>query len=395
MRLRRKLAFVALLYVIEGFPMGVYVDLWPVYFTRHGVSLAAIGALTGLNLFWFLKVLASPLVDRFGERRHWIAACMVVMAACLLAIGSLDARQLGLSLWLVMSVYCAASATQDIAIDAYAIGLADRGQEGPFDSMKVTAYRAGQLAAGSGLLFLPRWIGWDGTFAVAAGISALLALTTFATPPVPVPEASRLETLAPLRRWLSRPGALPALAFVLLYRVGDRAMGPMVKPFWVARGFSNEEIALVSGAFGMGAIVLGAIVGGAIVARIGIGRALLWLGAFALASNFGYSLAAAFPESGHLGIYGASLVESFCSGLAAAAFLSYLMRICEKEHAAVQYAMVTALYALTGTLFALPSGVLTEQLGYAAYFALTAAMALPAFAFLPGARVWIGRETGD
>ena len=57
--------------------------------------------------------------------------------------------------------------------------------------------------------------------------------------------------------------------------------------------------------------------------------------------------------------------------------------------------MVTALYALTGTLFALPSGVLTEQLGYAAYFALTAAMALPAFAFLPGARVWIGRETGD
>ena len=36
---------------------------------------------------------------------------------------------------------------------------------------------------------------------------------------------------------------------------------------------------------------------------------------------------------------------------------------------------------------------LTEQLGYAAYFALTAAMALPAFAFLPRARAWIGEET--
>ena len=294
-----------------------------------------------------------------------------------------------------MALYCAASATQDIAIDAYAIGLADRGQEGPFNSMKVTAYRVGLLAGGSGLLFLPRWIGWDGTFAVAAGISALLAASTFLTPPVPVPEASRRETLAPLRRWLARPGARHALAFVLLYRVGDRAMGPMVMPFWVDRGFADEEIAMVSAAFGIGATVVGAIAGGAVVSRMGIAKSLLWLGGFALASNFGYALAAAYPESGRTGVYAASIVESFCGGLATAAFLSFLMRICEKEHAAVQYALLTALYALTGSLVAMPSGWLTERVGYAVFFASTTAVALPAFAFLPGARVWIGREDRD
>jgi PAT family beta-lactamase induction signal transducer AmpG len=169
-------------------------------------------------------------------------------------------------------------------------------------------------------------------------------------------------------------------------------MGPMVGPFLVDRGLLDEEIAVINGAFGVGATILGAIVGGIGVARFGIGRSLYATGIFALASNLGYAAAAGFPESGRAGIYGASMMESFTAGLAGAAFLSYLMRICEKEHAAVQYALLTAVYALAGSLIGLPSGWLTERIGYAAYFALTAALALPAFALLPQARVWIGED---
>ncbi len=228
------------------------------------------------------------------------------------------------------------------------------------------------------------------SIAVAAALSAAMAVSVFSAPRVAVPAESRRETLIPLRRWLGRQGAAPVLLFILLYRVGDRAMGPMVMPFWVDRGFTDEEIATVSGAFGVGATVVGAIVGGAVVARIGIGRSLWVLGAFALASNLGYAAAAAFPESGRAGVYAASIVESFCGGLATAAFLSYLMRICQKEHAAVQYALVTAIYALAGSLISVPSGWLTDQVGYAQYFALTALYALPAFLFLPRARGWVG-----
>jgi PAT family beta-lactamase induction signal transducer AmpG len=176
---------------------------------------------------------------------------------------------------------------------------------------------------------------------------------------------------------------------VLLYRVGDRAMGPMVSPFWVDRGFSLEQIAFAKTTLGTLATVAGAVVGGLVVSRAGIARSLAILGALALASNLGYAAAAA-TDAGWIGVVSASVLESFCGGLASAAFLSYLMRICEKEHAAVQYALVTALYALAGTLVAAPSGWITERIGYAAYFALTAVFALPAFAFLPGARSWLG-----
>jgi PAT family beta-lactamase induction signal transducer AmpG len=163
----------------------------------------------------------------------------------------------------------------------------------------------------------------------------------------------------------------------------------MVKPFWVDRGFSNEEIAAVSGVLGMLATIAGGWTGGGVVARLGIGRSLWVIGAFALASNLVYALAAALPSAGHAGVYAASLTESFCGGMAGVAFMSFLMRICQKEHAAVQYALLTAIYNLAGSLLRIPSGALAEALGYAGYFALTAAFALPAFAFLPGARRWL------
>ena len=41
----------------------------------------------------------------------------------------------------------------------------------------------------------------------------------------------------------------------------------------------------------------------------------------------------------------------------------------------------------------MPSGWFTERMGYAAYFALTAAFALPAFLFLQPARRWIGERS--
>ncbi|HXK22633.1 MAG TPA: MFS transporter [Myxococcota bacterium] len=388
----RTLSIVAMLYVVEGFPMGVYADVLPVFLRRQALSTTAIGLLSSLGVAWALKVLWSPLVDRYGERRRWITGALLAMSACLAALAAGDPLALGPALWVVLAAFCLASATQDIAIDAYTIGIVAHGDEGPANSVRVIAYRVGLIASGGALLFLPRWVGWPGTFAVAAGASIAMAFAVQACPRAPVAPAERRQTLSALRAWLGRPGAVPVLLFVLLYRVGDRAMGPMVKPFWVDRGFSDEEIGLVSNTFGVLATIAGAGLGGLVVARLGIARALLALGALALVSNFGYAGAALAVGTPRLPVYAASLVESLCSGLASVAFLSYLMRITEKEHAAVQYALLTAVYAASGSAAAAASGWGVERLGYAGWFALTAALALPAFFFLPGACAWLGED---
>ena len=113
------LALVAGVYVLEGFPMGLFADLLPVYWKQTGVPLGTIGALSGLGLAWAAKTLWSPLVQRFGEHRRWIAAGLGTVAFALL-IGGHETPSATL-LWGSTALLCFASATQDMAIDAYTI----------------------------------------------------------------------------------------------------------------------------------------------------------------------------------------------------------------------------------------------------------------------------------
>jgi PAT family beta-lactamase induction signal transducer AmpG len=118
-------------------------------------------------------------------------------------------------------------------------------------------------------------------------------------------------------------------------------------------------------------------------------RALWATGALALVSNLVYAAVAASPDTGKLAVYAASALESLTSGAVGAAFVAYLMSICDKRHAAVEYALLSSLYAAAGAVLAGASGWITEAIGYAGYFALTAAFALPAFAFLGRAARWM------
>jgi PAT family beta-lactamase induction signal transducer AmpG len=385
---RRKLGWIALLYFAEGFPFGLVVDNLPVYFRAHGLSLEAIGFLSVLGLPWSLKVFWAPLVDRFGDRRRWISAALLVIALATAAIPLFDPSRPALPLLALLLALTIASATQDIAIDAYTIGLLVPGEEGVANGVRVSAYRAALIVAGGALVMVAGRIGWPPLFVAAAAILAALALGAWFAPPVVVAHRGMRAWWRAFVAWLGRPGAGAVLAFVLLYKLGDASMGPMVKPFWIDRGLSLEEIGFVSTTLGVAASVAGALAGGVLTSRWGIFRALWVLGLLQALSNLGYGSVAA-AGGGRAAIYGASLLESFSGGLGTAAFLAFLMHVCEREQAATQYALLSALFGLTRSLAGAVSGLGASHLGYAAYFAFTFLLALPAYALLPWVRTWI------
>jgi MFS transporter, PAT family, beta-lactamase induction signal transducer AmpG len=69
-----------------------------------------------------------------------------------------------------------------------------------------------------------------------------------------------------------------------------------------------------------------------------------------------------------------------------AAFLAYLMSVCEKRYAATQFALLSALLALTRSVAAKGAGPAAEAMGYAPFFLLTFFLAFPAYALLPRIR---------
>lgn len=408
MPLRRKLVWIALLYFAEGLPFGIIKEVVPVYFKVSGLSLTSIGLASLLGLPWTLKVLWSPLVDRFGERRAWITTCLAALALCTAAVPWFDPAALGLGLWAVLLGITMASATQDIAIDAYTITLVDPGEEGDANGVRVSAARVALIASGGGLVLLAPWIGWRAVFTAGGAMLAVLAAVSWRAPRLVVPLESRRHGLAAMRRWLLRPRVWAVFLFVFGYKLCDAAMGPMVKPFWIDRGLGVAEIGLVSTTVGVFATIAGALVGGRLTSRWGILRALLLLGLVQALSNLGYAAVAwwdpPFPQTdvrtlgdllpalaqpGRAFIYAASVTESFTGGLGTAAFLAFLMHICEKEHAAVQYALLSAIFGLSRDLTGAASGWATTQIGYGPYFTATFFLVFPALALLPLVRPWI------
>jgi len=389
---KRKILFwISVLYFAEGLPFGIAYDVWPVFFRVHGVSLREIGLMSLLSLPWTWKLLWAPLVDRWGSRQHWITACLFVLGATTLAIVPQDASQPSFLMWSLLLLFTAASATQDIAIDAYAVDVSTPKTIGSINGTRVSAARVALFVGGGGFLILADYTGWGLLWVALAILFFALAGAAWLSPRVPLENTERRHVLAPVLRWLLRWEMVPVVLFVLLFKVGDSTLGRMVKPFWVDRGYSLTEIGFISVTLGVVLTILGALAGGWIVNRIGIFRSLLWLGFAQLVSNVGYVVVAAV-DLPRQSIYVASMIESFTQGLGTAAFLSFLMNLCDKEHAATQYAILSALFALTRDVAGAFTGIGVESLGYAVFFAITTALALPALALLPLIRPRIREE---
>jgi PAT family beta-lactamase induction signal transducer AmpG len=376
-------AWIAALAFASGFPFGLINEALPVYLRSGGANLVDVGLVTAATFPWTFKFLWAPILDRTGTRKQWIAACLILLAIVIPLIARVDAAQHAQLFFVLIVLAVALSATQDVAIDAFTIQATPRAQLGLANSVRIGAYRAAMLVSGGALIWLAGRQGWPAAFTAATVVTVLLAAASLF-----IPTAGQVRPPAgqsiwlPLRALLTRPGVGWVLAFALLFKLGDAAMDPMTRPFWVDRGLSLEEIGAVLTTGRMIATVSGAVLGGYLTTRWGMRTALWSLGLLQAVSNLGYWAAAALPPSKGL-ILAAALFENFSGGMGTAAFVAYLMSVCEPRFAATQYALLSALLAFTRAVVGPIAGSLTERFGYAAFFLFTFLLSLPGFALLP------------
>ena len=382
--LRTRLAWLGALSFASGLPYFFFNETVPLWLAQEGMSLAGIGLATGASMPWVLKFLWAPVVDRLGSRRAWIRACLLLLAAATAVLPFADPAHHGVALGALLLVYVTLSATQDIAIDAYTIETTSGRELGVANSVRIAAYRGASFVSSALLVWVAARRGWDGAFLAGAGITAALALASFLLPETARGER-RAESLSePIVAMLRRPGIWAVILFALTFKLDISAMDPMTRPFWVTRGLSLDQIAVLTTGR-LIATLAGAALGGVLATRIGLFRALWTMGLVQLLSSLGYAFAAAMPPDLTL-ISAAALFENFAAGLGTAAFLAFLMSVCQRRYAATQFALLTAVYALSRWAVGLTSGVLAERLGFANYFLLTFAMGVPAYGLLPWIR---------
>jgi MFS transporter, PAT family, beta-lactamase induction signal transducer AmpG len=401
---RLKIFWVVVLYLSQGFPFGVITFQLPVYFRQNGVSLADIGFLSLLTLPWSLKIGWAPIVDRYGQRKHWIAAMQIVMAILLFQIPFFDVARASTSLFVLILAICFASATADIAIDAYAIEILEKEDLASWgNAARINSWKAAYMLATGAVGVVASKFNWTVAF-YCAGIFLLILLpvTLFApssTQKRPVDSAAEpkpeffskkfwLEGYVSL---LKRPGILAVLLFILLYKLGSSTIAPMIRPFWVDRGYDTSEIGLVSGTLGTAESFVAPLVAAWLITRVRLFNAIWIFGILQVAPALLYA-AVAHWDLGRPFMYAASLSESFDLSLAQVAFTGFLAIVCEKKYAATQYAFLSCVFAFTRSVAGWVGSFGAKSWGYEYFFTFTFFLGFVAFLFLPAVKRWIAEQ---
>jgi PAT family beta-lactamase induction signal transducer AmpG len=188
----------------SGLPFALLIGTLNAWLGDAKINLATIGVLSWIGLFSAFKFLWSPIIDRvklplignLGRRKGWIVPSQAVLIAAFVGLGSTNpATNIGwFAIFAVIGAF--ASSTQDIAIDAWRIDVAD--EQTPVELLSAVyqfGFRTASIVGGAFALFLAARIPWAGVFYVMAGLMLGVLLVALTAPDTQRPPAAAVDPL--------------------------------------------------------------------------------------------------------------------------------------------------------------------------------------------------------
>lgn len=398
----RRVTLLLALGFASGLPLYLSGGTLTAWMTAEGVDLKTIGIVSLVGLPYSFKFLWAPLLDRFqlpwlGRRRGWMAATELALAVAIAGMAAFDLRESLPALALVAFVVAFFSASQDIVVDAWRTDVLRPEERGAGTATFVAGYRIAMIVSGPAALTLSTWLPWRAVYLVMAALMLIgVGATLLAEEPEATPPADMVAAIVePFRDFLARKGAVLALLFVALYKMGDAVAMHMVTPFlYRTVGFGMREIGVLNQGLGLAATIAGALAGGALLARMGQRRALFAFGVLQASTNFLYVLLALVGKSYALLVVTVG-IDQLAGGLGTAAFTAYLMSLCNKRFSATQYALISSFYSVAQRFVGAGSGYVVEEIGWAWFFAATAVAATPALIILLALPPGLGGPDAD
>ncbi len=368
-----------------------------------GVDIKTIGLFALVALPYSFNFAWAPLLDhlrlpylsrRFGRRRGWLLVIQTALAASLWLLADMDSAAHTGALAAMAVVVAFFSATQDVVIDAFRAEYLPREAYGEGAAMAVFGYRLGMLAAGAGALMLADAADWAWVYRLMAAGMLVGLVTTLAVSEPDISREEEKDAAAGLVPWIRRAVVAPfadfmtrhsrwwlLLLLILFYRLPDGVIATVTTPFFLTLGFEKTQVAAVAKLYGFGATLLGMFAGGALLHRWGIRRCLWWFLWFQMLANASYALLSLSGPDIYALMVAISL-DNASGGMVTAAAIAYMMRLCNLQFTATQYALLSSLASLASKTIAAGAGYIAEWLGWAAMFGLSALLGAPALLIL-------------
>lgn len=250
----------------------------PTKLRKGGMPTEEVAALVAmLALPWALKFLWAPAIDSLrGPRwgyRAWISTAQVIMGLTLLPLALLPVEATLSFITLLLLSHAIAAATQDVAIDAYAINTID-----PDDRGRTTGWMQAGMLIGRGVfgglaLAAEAWIGPQAVVAVLIGC-IWLTLAVLWTAPDRRSQAVDAHAPTPhffsaILTMLGRRATWIGLAIALTAGAGFEAVGGLMGPYLTDRGTDSSSIGWFLAVPVLASMIVGSLGGGWMADRFG------------------------------------------------------------------------------------------------------------------------------
>jgi PAT family beta-lactamase induction signal transducer AmpG len=383
----------------SGLPLFLTSKTLQAWMTLEKVDLSTIGWFSLVTIPYSAKFIWSPLLDSFippflGRRRGWL---LITQIGLVLAIGAMSLQNPSKALlMLAINAFMLAffSATQDIAADAYRTDILLPAERGTGVANFVLGYRLALIITGSLTFILADHLRWPQIYLLLMVLMMLISMISFWAPEPqfhsPPPTNLYQAIILPFLDFFQRQGQLKGfwiLLFIVLYKLGDALVNNMSTPFLLISGFSQTDIGAINGGVGLIATIIGIILGGVLINRLGSNRSLWIFGALQSLSVLTYFVLSLMGKN-YLWMILAVNIEHFCAGLGTAAFLSFLMGLCNPRFSATQYALLSSFMAFSRDILVGPSGMIVEHVGWPWFFILSFLVAIPGLLLLPIFAPW-------
>ena len=373
----------ASLYMTQNLGLGFFWIALVAIMRRQGIPLEQLGVIYLLGLFWAVKFLWAPLIDRYGfgqlgHYRGWLLLTQGGMVLCLVVIGCLDiATQFG-AVFAGCAVLAFLSSTQDIATDGLSCRLLSEKERGLGNGIQSAGGMLGNLLGGGAVLMAYPYLGWKGCMAILAlGTSvSLFQVLCYQEKTCPVGSQSGRALLRRFWSFWQTPGHKQWLLLLLIYPIGKALAYAILTPMLVDVGWSMERIGVVMNILGSVLSLLASLFTGLLLRRLARFSVLMGMSIAYVIGLLTLTLPLIGPPDDwriHCAIGACFLVHGSLSTLMS----TMMMDRVSLKSPATDFTLQFSVYFLVMNMAAAGSTILAGRLGY-----LTVVMVACAFACL-------------
>lgn len=233
---------------------------------------------------------------------------------------------------------------------------------------------------------------WSVTFYVLTGMFILFFLYhRFILPrpatDIPAAEGNSLfqEFWNTLVSFFKKENLWPAMAFFLLFRLGESQLVKLASPFLLdsresdGLGLTTSEVGLIYGTIGIVFLTIGGILGGYLASKKGLKYWIWWMTIAINLPNLVYVYLSYATPSNFTVIASCVAVEQFGYGFGFTAYMLFMIMFADGKSKTAHFAICTGFMAIGMMMPGMISGWLQEIIGYQNFFIWVILCTIPGF----------------